>query len=296
MSRSTGTVTALRVVETARINLWVGGPGEDLVAVGASTDQPVAQGGHMRKFVDRFLPVVSIAALVAALVLGAGSLKSLLSGADGVATPAASAPATNASADPSRTDLDLGATNADDVTACLTPGFATDVDSVDVLYGVRQQRLGGSSSVLVLRNADGDVRLCDQFGGDAPSEAPQPTATASRPVAFLSTGRSSWTCAGTTRVLQKFEQSTWLVVAPEVATVQQRYVVGGVAGPWFETAAAGGYAHLQTWLEGPEPAGTTYTQEFRVLDADGNEVAQDALPTDPAELAGCPEGGSADIG
>ncbi len=183
------------------------------------------------------------------------------------------------------------------MTACLTPGFATDVDSVDVLYGVRQQRLGGSSSVLVLRNADGDVRLCDQFGGDAPSQAPQPTATSSRPVAFLSTGRSSLDLrrhhagAAEVRAVHLARRRP-----PSVATVQQRYCVGGVAGPWFETAAAGGYAHLQTWLEGPEPAGTTYAQEFRVLDADGNEVAQDALPTDPAELAGCPEGGSADIG
>ncbi|CAN5529021.1 hypothetical protein BH10ACT10_BH10ACT10_16530 [soil metagenome] len=250
----------------------------------------------MRKFADRFLPVISIAALVAALVLGAGSLKSLVSGTDGTDAPLAAAPPMIPNDDPAVTDLDLGATTSDDVTACLTPPFATDVDSVDVLYGVRQHRLGGSSSVLVLRNADGDVRLCDQFGGDAPSQAPQPTTTSSRPVAFLSTARSSWTCAGTTKVLQKFEQSTWLVVAPEVATVQQRYWVGGVAGPWFESEAQGGYAHLQTWLEGPEPAATTYAAQFRVLDADGDEITQKALPTDLQALAGCNEGGSAQIG
>lgn len=253
----------------------------------------------MRKFVDRVVPVVSIAALVAALVLGAGALKSLSTqndGTGGTDGTIAAAPPVVPTDDPSRTDLDLGSTSADDVTACLTPSFATDADSVDVLYGVRQQRLGGSSSVLVLRNAAGDIRLCDQFGGDAPSQAPLPTATSSRPVAFLSNGRSSWTCAGTTRVLQKFEQSTWLVVAPEVATVQQRYWVGGVAGPWFETRAQGGYAHLQTWLEGPEPAATTYTTQFRVLDAAGDKVDQDALPTDPGALTGCPGGGSAQIG
>ena len=249
----------------------------------------------MRKFAGRFLPVVSIVALVAALVLGAGSLKSLLRQPDEQATGVAAAPPMIPTQDPSLTDLDVGTTSTDDVAACLTPGFATDVDSVDVLYGVRQHRLGGSSSVLVLRNAAGDVRLCDQFGGDSPSQAPQPTATSARPVAFLSNGRSSWTCAGTTRVLQKLEQSTWLVVSPDVATVQQRYWVGGVPGPWFETRAQRGYAHLQTWVEGPEPAGTTYAQEFRVLDADGNEIAQDALPTAQSKLPGCSEGGSAQI-
>jgi hypothetical protein len=250
----------------------------------------------MRKFADRFLPVISVVVLVAALVLGAGSLKSLLDDSRPSDAPVAEAPAMIPTDDESVIDLDLGATSADDVAACLTPGFATDVDSVDVLYGVRQHRLGGSSSVLVLRNAAGDVRLCDQFGGDSPSQAPLPNATAARPVAFLSNGRSSWTCAGTTRVLQKFEQSTWLVVSPDVATVQQRYWVDGVPGPWFKTAARGGYAHLQTWLEGPEPAGTTYGQQFRVLDADGEEVAQEALPTDRSKLPGCSEGGSATIG
>ena len=250
----------------------------------------------MRKFADRILPVVSIAALVGALVLGAGMLRSLPGGTVAPGAPSASATAQIASGDSSATDLDLAATTADDVTSCLTAGFATEVDSVDVLYGVRQRRLGGTSSVLVLRNAAGDVRLCDQFGGDFPSRAPLPTATSTRPVAFLSNGRSSWTCDGSTQVLQKFEQSTWLVVSPAVATVQQRYWVGGVAGPWFVTKAEGGYAHLQTWLEGPEPASTTYAEQFRVLDADGNEVSQDTLPTDQSPLPGCPEGGSAESG
>jgi hypothetical protein len=250
----------------------------------------------MKKFADRILPVISIAVLVAALVLGAGSLKSLLTspGAEQGGGVAATPP--SVAEDPSLIDLDLGDTSSDDVVACLTPAFATDVDSVDVLYGVRQHRLGGRSSVLVLRNADGDIRLCDQFGGDSPSQAPLPSATSSRPVAFLSNGRTAWTCAGTTRVLQKLEQSTWLVVSPDVATVQQRYWVGGVAGPWFQTRAQGGYAHLQTWLEGPEPAGTTYAQQFRVLDADGNDVAQQALPTGRSKLSGCTAGGSAQIG
>lgn len=250
----------------------------------------------MSKLTDRFLPVVSIAGLVAALVLGTWSLKSLVTDTNGTETPVASAPPMIPADDPALADLDLGATTADDVTACLTPAFATDADTVDVLYGVRQHRLGGSSSVLVLRNAAGDARLCDQFGGDSPSLAPLPTASSSRPVAFLSAGRSSWTCAGTTRVLQKFEQSTWLVVAPPVATVQQRFWVDDVAGPWFESQAEGGYAHLQTWLEGPEPAAATYAQQFRILDADGNEVTQDALPTKPTPLTGCSKGGSAQIG
>ena len=147
----------------------------------------------------------------------------------------------------------------------------------------------------MLRNAGGDIRLCDQFGGDGPSRRRSPPRPPRRPVAFLSNGRSSWTCAGTTQVLQKFEQSTWLVVGPEVATVQQRYGRRR-RRPLVREPAQGGYAHLQTWLEGPEPAATTYAQQFRVLDADGNEIAQDTLPNAPPRLPGCPEGGSAQIG
>lgn len=247
----------------------------------------------MRKFVDRILPVVSIAALVGALVVGAASLKSLTGPAEQPASPPVAA---GPSADPTVVDLDLGPTSEADVTSCLTPGFAADAAEVDVLYGVEQRRLGGSSPVLVLRNAAGDVRLCDQFGGDSPSQAPLATASPAHPVAFLSNGRSSWSCAGTTKVLNRFEQSTWLAVAPEVSTVQQRYLVGGVPGAWFTSRAQDGYVHLQSWLEGPEPASTRFAEQFRVLDASGDDVPQTALPTRQSLLPGCSKGGSAQIG
>ena len=45
MSPVTGTVTSLRVAEAARINLWVGGPGEDLVALGLRSTGPSPEGG-----------------------------------------------------------------------------------------------------------------------------------------------------------------------------------------------------------------------------------------------------------
>ena len=244
----------------------------------------------MRKLVHRALPVVGAAALVAALVLGAGYLKAL--SLHTAPAPVAAVPSDDASV----RVIDDGTVSQADVTACLTAGFAADASQVDVLYGVRQLRLGGSNPVLVLRNAAGDVRLCDRFGPDSPSQSPLPAASPTQPVTFLSSGRSSWTCAGTSQVLDRFEQSTWLVVSPTVATVQQRFWVDGVAGPWFETAAQSGYAHLQSWLEGPEPAATRYAEQFRVLDADGVDVPQDALPTRPSALAGCSAGGSAQIG
>ena len=85
-------------------------------------------------------------------------------------------------------------------------------------------------------------------------------------------------------------------MSPVVAKVQQRFWVDGVAGPWFETTAQDGYAHLQSWLKGPEPAGTHYAEQFRVLDAGGADVPQDALPTRRSALTGCSAGGSAQIG
>jgi len=245
----------------------------------------------MNRFIDRVLPVVSIAALVGGLVLSAGFLKSLTTDT-GPTTPRATA--VLASSDDSVIDLDLGAT--DDLTSCLSPDFASDASSVTVLYGVQQRRLDGEGPVLVLRNAAGDLRLCDASGPDSPAESPLPTASPETPVAFLSTGRSAWTCAGSSRTLDRFEQTTWLATSPAVATVGERYWVDGTPGPWFETSAVGGYAHLQTWLEGPEPAGTVFAQQYRVLDADRHVVRQSALPTTRAALPGCSRTGSAQIG
>jgi hypothetical protein len=244
----------------------------------------------MTKLAGRLLPVVGVVVLVAALVLGAGSLKAL-SGSEGASPQVTADPSTTAS--PAEvTDLDLGPTDAHDLAACSTPDFTPEGTDPEVLYGVRQLRLDGNNAVLVLRNAEGDVRLCDRFGTDTPAQAPLPTPTSEEPVAFVSNGRAAWTCDGTR--LRRFEQSTWLVVSPDVATVRERFWVAGVPGPWFETRAHGGYAHLQTWLRGPEPR-STYAQQFQVLDADGNPVAQTALPTNEQPLSGC-RGGSVEIG
>jgi hypothetical protein len=244
----------------------------------------------MTKLFGRLLPVVGVVVLVAALVLGAGSLKAL-SGSDGE-SPKVTADLSTTASPAEVTDLDLGPTDAHDLAACSTPDFAPEGTDPEVLYGVRQLRLDGNNAVLVLRNAEGDVRLCDRFGTDTPAQAPLPTPTSEEPVAFVSNGRAAWTCDGTR--LRRFEQSTWLVVSPDVASVRERFWVTGVPGPWFETRARGGYAHLQTWLQGPEPR-STYAQQFQVLDAQGNAVPQTALPTDKQPLSGC-RGGSVEIG
>ncbi len=246
----------------------------------------------MRDPISRAVPVLGVVVLVAALVLGLGSLRSLTGSDDTSERPGAIA---QTSTEPA-TDLDLGPTTADDVATCLAPGFATAASEVEVLYGVRQRRLGGSSPVLVLRNTDGEMRLCDQFGGDSPAQAPVPKASADRPVAFLSNGRSRWSCAGSTQVLDRFQKSTWLAVSPEVASVRQRYWVDGVPGKWFESHAQHGFVHLQTWLEGPQPATAKYAEQFRVLDESGDDVRQTALPTRRSNLPGCTAGGSAEIG
>jgi len=239
----------------------------------------------MARSADRVLPVVGVAMLVAALVLGVGVVKKLSRADD---PPARGAAGLSAAESPAGvTDLDLGPTDARERAACAAPGFD------EVLYAERQLRFGGTSGVLVLRNAAGQVRLCDRFGSDTPSEAPLPTPTNDDPVVFLSNGRSAWTCDGTT--LQRFEQSTWLAVTPDVATVRERFWVDGVPGTWFQTAAQGGYAHLQTWLQGPRPD-SRYAQQFQVLDAGGAVVPQTALPTGRTPLSGCRQHGSAEIG
>ena len=239
----------------------------------------------MVKVAGRLLPVVGVAMLVAALVLGVGAVKKL-SRSD-QPPPRRAAGLSAAESPVGVTDLDLGPTDAHERSVCAAPGYD------EVLYAERQLRFGGTSGVLVLRNAAGDLRLCDRFGTGGPSEVPLPTPTKDDPVVFVSNGRAAWTCDGTT--LRRFEQSTWLAVSPQVATVRERFWVDGVPGTWFQTAAQNGYAHLQTWLQGPEP-GSRFAQQFQVLDAVGAVVPQTALPTGREPLSGCTGHGSAEIG
>lgn len=250
----------------------------------------------MKEAIARTVPVLGVVVLVAAIAVGLGSLRSITRSGDGPRSPGVLAQSSAGSSPGSVTDLDLGPTTAEDVAACLTPDFAGDPSNVDVLYGVRQRRLGGSSPVLVLRAAAGGLRLCDQFGGDSPAQAPVPRASADQPVVFVSNGRARWSCAGSTQTLERFQKSTWLAVAPDVATVQQRFWVDGEPGRWFRSHAHDGLVHLQTWLEGPEPATTRYAEQYRVLDKSGDVVRQTALPTRRATLPGCSAGGSAEIG
>jgi hypothetical protein len=248
------------------------------------------------KVMTRALPVLIAVVLVAALLLGMNNLHSG-SRHSGPGSSTASGTTGAAGAVPDSNDLDLAAVSDADVATCLTPDFATAVADVDVLYGEVQSTPSGQAPVLVLRNHAGDVRLCDAFGGDSPAVAPMPTPSDTEPVAFLSTGRASWQCTGPDKLaLGGYQATTWLAVAPTVRTLEQRYVVDGTPGEWFSTTARGGYAHLHTWIDGPQPAGTTYAVQWRVLDADGHPVQQSALPTAAKPLPGCTSGGSAEIG
>ncbi len=237
---------------------------------------------------------VATLAVVAALVIGAGMLVRLNRGGPGstdqVAASAPGATVEGPSLDDAEVTLDQGAVSQTALATCQGSPDAT------MLFSSRQATDTTPADVVVVRDADGEVRLCDGFGGDVPAESPLPVATEADPVAFLANGRSSWSCQGTDRVLERFRQSTWLAVAPSVHTIGERIFVDGVPGPWFTTTASGGYAHLQAWLVGPQPASTTYEVEYRVLDADGSVVPQRTLPTDRAPLAGCTAEGSAEIG
>jgi hypothetical protein len=242
------------------------------------------------------LPVLVAVVLVAAVVLGIAVLRNVTQDKDRAESRAASLPAAAPSTADPTIEIDKGATSPADVASCLTPGFATSADQVDVLYGQVQSTASGTAPVLVLRNQAGDLRLCDAFGGDTPAEAPVPAASQADPVVFVSNGRSAWSCQGTDKVLKSFSMTTWMAVASDVSTVQQRFFVNGVPGAWFTTSAHDGYAHLQSWLEGPEPASSRYAVEYRVLDASGSVVPQKALPTGKKPLPGCTSGGSAEIG
>ena len=252
--------------------------------------------------------VVGAMLAVAAIVLGFTQITLLGTGTGGSADGGANGSPNNGTlargedrqvartADQPVVDLDVAPTQAPAaVRGCLVRGFATDPARVSVVYGLEQRTASSTSPTLVLRNAAGELRLCDELGGDYPSTAPIPRATASKPVAFLSNGRTRWDCTQH-RTLTSLMQTSWLSVASAVDRVQLSYVVDGVPGPWFSTSAQGGFVHLQSWLKGPLPRDTKLQVETRVLDASGSVVRQRTLPTGPQRLATCPGPGSAEIG
>jgi len=233
-----------------------------------------------------------VVALVAVLLLAGGAL-TFLHRAD---KPEVAAPAASASATPSLDGLglDLGpVTDPAAVAACLVPDFATDPAHVTVVYGVRQRTRGGSSAVLVLRNEAGETRLCDMFGGDYPAQLPLPHATATKPVAYYSTGRRDWSCSESTHRLTLFRISAWLSVSDAVDAVRLRFVADHKPGAWFTTSAVNGLAHLQAWLDGPLPRHARIVLQQQALDASGARIAS-VLPASQV-LPGC-EAGSAQIG
>lgn len=183
--------------------------------------------------------------------------------------------------------LDRGpVSDIDAVRACATKQFAGP-RPVEVLYGVRQLAADSEGPVVVLRNAAGELRLCDAAGPDSPSQAPVPSASAAEPVVFLN-ARAAWDC--TRARLDRYTAATWLAVDDQVATLRQRLWVDGEPGPWFATAAVNGYAHLAAWEDGPLPEGTELAAQYEVLDAEGGTVTQDALPVEPAEVGWCEDG------
>jgi hypothetical protein len=239
----------------------------------------------------RTTAIVAAAAAVAAVLGGAGVAGIAVD--DDPATPTAAAP--SQSAEPVL-ELDLGQVASPDpevIAGCLVGGFAGSADAGEVLYGVRQRSADGEGLVLLLRNADGELLMCDSAGHDVPAQLPRPEATATEPVAFLTNGTMTWSCSGTT--VDGFRSTVWLRVAPEVDRVQQRFWVDGVAGPWFSTNTYDGYAHLQAWLTGPLAKSTKLAVEQRALDSDGRALDQDAFADRPVRLAGC-RGGDVAIG
>ena len=262
------------------------------------TTRHLARGGpHERSSPTGSCRWSASAVLVAALVLGAGSLKALSRQRrpepDARRRTGRRPPPPTGGHRP-RPRPDRPPTTSPPASPPASPPTAP---GPEVLYGVRQHRLGGSSAVLVLRNAAGDVRLCDQFGADAPSQAPLPTPRPQR------AGRVP---------LHRPRPPGPATAPPGPRPLRAVHLAGGLPrrrdgpssgsgstaspGPWFETRAHGGYAHLQTWLAGPRARGTTYAEQFRVLDADGTAVPQTALPTGSSALPGCRAGGSAQIG
>ena len=186
-------------------------------------------------------------------------------------------------------ELDLGALGKyAALKHCATRTFASDPDSVKVLYGMRQvSGTGTSSRVFVLRNGAGKVLLCDMFGRDRPAVLPLPSTSTSRPAVFFTPGQRRWSCDGT--ALRSFRMTSWLKVQDPVRSARVRYSVNGVPGPWFSAARQGRFIHLQSWL-GPALSTDVLKVELQLLDRTGAPVTVAGIPSGARRLDGCSTG------
>jgi hypothetical protein len=183
-------------------------------------------------------------------------------------------------------EIGLDATPLDNATAtalCGPDGFG----DARVLYAQRQVSPIGPAPAILIENERGDWWACDRYGGSAPATFPVPLATAHDPAVPFTTGWRSWDCAGT--VLHRLQIGEWFSTAPEVATLRLRFIVEGAPGPWFSTTASDGIAHLQAWLEGDLPAGTSIVLEHEFSDAAGRTVGAEASQS-VEELPDCSDG------
>lgn len=211
-----------------------------------------------------------VAALtVAAVAVGIAAISLPPSGDEQDGGPAAtmSSSASEPNGDASVLEVDHGPSDDAAVAECAA-GFADPAD-VEVAYDVVQSAPGGTTPVLLLRDADGELRLCDMTGPDAPASSPMPGSDAATPVVELTTGDRVWNCDGP--VLAGFRATTWLSTEPDVAEVAQRFVVDGTPGPWFSTTPVDGVAHLQVWL-GPQVEDAEIHLEQRALHSDSSPV------------------------
>lgn len=183
------------------------------------------------------------------------------------------------------TPLDVdGQVSDDQIRRCLTRGFAPSLAEVEVLYSTIQKTETGTSPVLILRNPDGDLRLCDANGGDYPSQLPIEYADAANPIRHLTNGRMGWNCEGT--AIEAFTVTRWFSVAPVVDRVELRFVVDGAAGPWFSAKAEDGFVHVHGWLNQQQAEAAVHLQ-VRVLDAEDQNVTQAEIATAPQPVMAC---------
>lgn len=239
-----------------------------------------------RPGVGRGLIVETSAVAVGAVILGLAAIVPVLSrhgNTPDASSQTAPAPGIN---------LDLGpVTDPAAIEACITPGFASDPNDVDMLYGINQRtRSAGSVPVLILRNTGGDYLLCDTYGTDSPSQLPVGKATTTNPVAFFTAGRRVWSCSANGMRLKKFTMSQWLAVDDSVDQVRFRFFVDGVAQPWFTTRAHQGFVHLQVWLDGPMRSDKLLALTEQVLDSSGDVVKQHTVSTRRQQLSSCKDG------
>lgn len=237
----------------------------------------------------RSLLVPAAAAAAAIVTLGAGAVFLGGSGDPGPSNPGfAAGPAGTGTKSIGAVPLDLGpldeAEAQQELERCLAAMGTPDQDGYQIEYARRVDGPDGPRPAIVASRGNATIHCVasttytwtdGETGLGIPGyrggeELPEPDAE--QPVVVAATGGNLSTTAADEGTVTSWIGDAWLLVSPEVATVETRVGTADGTEPWHTSTVYGGWVYTAAWFERTYARDDAVWYETRTYDADGNLI------------------------